>query len=105
MITVTLIDQTYYGGQLGLSRTINSAGGFLLVAVCILLVVGFLLSIKLLLNSAQRYVADRERTRHWKYEPMAGGKPRSRKKIVRVRTSPPSAPDAVPTVKPVSEGE
>src|SRR5262245_18327902 len=59
----------------------QNAGAFywgLFVATCLSLALISVLMSRLLLSWAQRYVADRERTRHWHDEPVY----RKRKRVV-----------------------
>jgi ABC-type transport system involved in multi-copper enzyme maturation permease subunit len=53
----------------GLARAFQGYSDFYALGVCVALIGGFMLAIKLFLTAAQQYVALRERVRHWKEEP------------------------------------
>jgi ABC-type transport system involved in multi-copper enzyme maturation permease subunit len=67
-LTLALMD-TAYGNQTNLARWFMGTGDFFMVCTYIALVIGFLLLVWYFLADAQKYIADRERTRHWKHEP------------------------------------
>jgi ABC-type transport system involved in multi-copper enzyme maturation permease subunit len=77
--TLAIIDWLS-SGQFGLASRWQGASDIYTVCVCLALVLGFLGAIWLALADAQKYVADRERIRHWKEKPLSGGRRRGRGK-------------------------
>jgi ABC-type Na+ efflux pump permease subunit len=61
-----------------------------LIATCLGLAGFFYVAARMFLRSAQKWVADRERTRHWENEPYSGGlrSRKRRRRIVRERSEP-----------------
>jgi hypothetical protein len=83
LLTLLLIDNSY---QTNLVQTISPSFLAFHVGVLLFLVAGFVALRIYFVRSAQRYIADRERVRHWHEENMASPPPRKR----RVRVANPA---------------
>ena len=82
LVTLALIDW-FTVNQYGLSTWWQGTFDIYTFCVCVALIVGFLGMIWIFLADAQKYVADRERIRHWKEEP----KPIRRRRPAAKRSS------------------
>ncbi|HLN28650.1 MAG TPA: ABC transporter permease subunit [Gemmataceae bacterium] len=90
-VTLSLLDYVY---GTNFAATFTSLAGFFKIATQIALVIGFLLATGLFLSSTQRYIADRERIRHWKEEPKPGPRRRPRRALRAENPTPEPTPEA-----------
>jgi ABC-type transport system involved in multi-copper enzyme maturation permease subunit len=79
LATLALIDWRS-GNQYGLVAWWQGSFDIYTICVCLALVLGFLGTTWFFLVDAQKYVADRERTRHWKEQPKSGRRSQARAK-------------------------
>ncbi|HLJ96797.1 MAG TPA: hypothetical protein VKU02_26725, partial [Gemmataceae bacterium] len=93
LATLALLDWLT-ANQFGLATGWRTAFSFYSICVCLALVLSFLGMTWFFLVDAQKYVADRERIRHWKEEPRAGRRQRSR--------APRPNPEPPPLAKPAT---
>jgi ABC-type transport system involved in multi-copper enzyme maturation permease subunit len=91
--TLAIIDWLS-GNEYGLATWWQKTFDFYTLCVCLALVLGFLGMTWFFLADAQKYVADRERIRHWKEEPKTGRRRRTRTKRSNSVEQPPAAKPA-----------
>ncbi|TMQ33877.1 MAG: hypothetical protein E6K70_10695 [Planctomycetota bacterium] len=68
LLTLFIID-TLSQNRGQLATIFSSMSGVYVVATCLALIGAFILATSLFLSSAQKYIAFRDRIRHWKEEP------------------------------------
>src|SRR6059036_1592821 len=93
MATLALVDWLS-GNQYGLTNSWQQTSGFYWLSVCLALVLGFVGMTWFFLVDAQKYVANRERIRHWKKEPRPGPHRRAQTKQPNSVEEPPLAKPA-----------
>jgi ABC-type Na+ efflux pump permease subunit len=85
-ITLTLID-LINNNQTALGKSFAGTFNFYLLGSCLALVLGFIGLTAYFLSDAQKYVAFRERVRHWKEEPKTASMRRRRLRASKARVN------------------
>jgi ABC-type transport system involved in multi-copper enzyme maturation permease subunit len=80
-VTLALVDMLIYKNQTSMANAFFSIKDFWIIGSYISLVLGFLGITWFFLSDAQKYVAFRERIRHWKEEPVAPRRPRRKQRM------------------------
>jgi len=91
--TLAIIDWLS-GNPNGLATWWQKTFDFYTLCVCLALILGFVGMTWFFLADAQKYVADRERIRHWKEEPKSGRRRRTQTKHSNLVEQPPLAKPA-----------
>ena len=91
--TLAIID-SLSGNPNGLATWWQKTFDFYTLCVCLALILGFVGMTWFFLADAQKYVADRERIRHWKEEPKTGRRRRTQTKRSNLVEQPPLAKPA-----------
>jgi ABC-type transport system involved in multi-copper enzyme maturation permease subunit len=92
---IILIILMVIDARFGTNLAPGSMGGLmqffaaLTIAICLTLAIMFWVLARLFLGSAQKWIADRERTRHWEEEPAERPRRRRRRRVARERLSEP----------------